>query len=342
MHRKTIIIIIVVLVISLTLFYGCNCNEKTSGADSFRREKSALEGYDYLVVADGKGTPYWKQFQKGVSQVAEDRDVKVLYKTFRNDKDRIQFLKKVAEDRDSLKGISISLPNPNDPGIISSVINLGVPLSIFRYGYQTVNNSTLSNCIGYVGQVEEETTKNLAKVAQKNLGSTDVYLFINKKSNDTEMIRNRIKLLKRYFNVVGEKDMSKKSIKKFFSLPFSSSNKSTLILVNCQEKNDNTGFFLDELAKTSLYERKFNVISYDVTDSVLIGLSDGIVDFVVDQQAFLQGYNSVLMLDIFNKKREYPNNYFDVEGVPIRVLQTGNLLQCQNKYKSVMCRYDFV
>lgn len=342
MHRKTIIIIIVVLVISLTLYFGCDCNQKAIRVDTFYREKDALDGYDYLVVADGKGTPYWKQFRKGVSQVMQDRGVKVLYRMPRNDKERIQLLEEINKTENSLKGVSISLPNPNEPGIIASVMNTNIPLSVFRYGYQTVNNSTLSNCVGYVGQVEEETAKNLGKVAQKNLGATDTYLFVSKKSRNTEMIRNRIKLLKTYFNVVGEKEMSKKSIENFFSLPFSSSNKSTLIIVDCQERNYNTNFFLDELVKTPSHDKKFNVISYDMTDAILAGLSNGIVDFVVDQQAFLQGYNSVLMLDIFNKKREYPNNYFNVAGVPIRVLQTGNLLQCQNKYKSIMCRYDFV
>jgi len=251
----------------------------------------ASQGSDltFHMVTHSDDGPFWSVVKRGMEAAAEDLGVTAVWLGSNNDPAiQVQLIEQaIAEGSD---GIAASLPSPDQlVGPLQGAVAEGIPVITLNSGsndYQEIGALT------HVGQTEI-IAGNGAGDRFNDLGATKILCGIQEQSNVA--LEERCDGLAETFS--GE------VVKQFVGLDADQTEQQNTIAAAMQADPDIDGFMgtgpvvaISGLRAAQDQGLTIPVGGFDITPEIIDAIEAGDIAFTVDQQQYLQGYVSILLL----------------------------------------------
>lgn len=289
------------LLLSASLLAGCSRQAPDSSPQS--SGQPAKPSLKFVVVSHATAVPFFVPVRKGVEEAGRLLGVDA---SFTGPPDfnvarQIEFIKAaIAAGAD---GIGTTMPDPeafND--VVAEALQKGIPVIALNA------DAPKSKRLAYIGQGNYEAGRSMGKEIVKRLpGGGDIVLTTHTAGayNLEERLRGAREVLQeggkyKVQVLVGTTDMVKAN---------------SLISSYLQGHPDTKGFFaVDDItgsAIAQLIEReglkgKLVAGAFDLVPDVMNGIKAGTMQFTIDQQPYLQGFNTVMQLYLLKKYQLAP------------------------------------
>ncbi|HUF98834.1 MAG TPA: sugar ABC transporter substrate-binding protein [Ilumatobacter sp.] len=270
---------------------GSDGTTATDGTTAATDSVDASQGSDltFHMVTHSDDGPFWSVVKRGMDAAAEDLGVTAVWLGSNNDPGvQVQLIEQaIAEGSD---GIAASLPSPDQlVGPLQGAVGQGIPVITLNSGsndYQEIGALT------HVGQTEL-IAGNGAGERFNDLGATKILCGIQEQSNVA--LEERCDGLAETFS--GE------VVSQFMGLDADVTEQQNTIAAAMQADPDIDGFMgtgpviaVSGLRAAQDQGLTIPVGGFDITPEIIDLIEAGDIAFTVDQQQYLQGYVSILLL----------------------------------------------
>ncbi len=251
----------------------------------------ASQGSDltFHMITHSDDGPFWSVVQRGMEAAAEDLGVTAVWLGSNNDPGvQVQLIEQaIGEGTD---GIAASLPSPDQlVGPLQGAVEQGIPVITLNSGsndYQEIGALT------HVGQTEV-IAGNGAGERFNDLGATKILCGVQEQSNVA--LEERCEGLAETFS--GE------VVTQFMGLDADQTEQQNTIAAAMAADPDIDGFMgtgpviaVSGLRAAQDAGLEIPVAGFDITPEIIDAIEAGDIAFTVDQQQYLQGYVSILLL----------------------------------------------
>ena len=298
--KKILLAPLAILMVAGMIFTGCSAKESASGDASAPVEKEK-----YVVICHASAVPFFAPVKNGALEAGKDIGAEVVYTgpaDFNIEK-QIEIIK--AAIAEGVDGIATTMPNPdafND--VVQEAMGKGIPVIALNA------DEPSSGRLAYIGQGAFESGQSMGREIVKLLpegGHVMLALHTPGAYNLEERLRGAKNILDANgnftYDVVGTTtDMVKAT---------------TLIGSYYQAHPETKGFFGAEDVTGSAIAQvidqeglkgKVYGGAYDLVPDILQAIQVGNMQFTIDQQPFLQGYQSVIELHLMHKYKLQPTD----------------------------------
>ena len=261
----------------------------------------AAEKLRFVLVTHGAATDgFWSSVKAGAEAAAKEAGVTVVYRapaTFDLDKMAALAMAAVKEAPD---GLVVTIPNADALApAIHAAVEAGIPVITINSGFD------VSHALGallHVGQSEYEAGR-VAGDTMRSLGGKKALCLNHELGNVALDLRCKgfIDGFAGSVEVMQVDPDPKKSGKAIADRLAEDSEIDTILALSATAAGEPA-----VEATKALEGRKVRVGTFDVTDTMLNAVADGVASFAIDQQPFLQGYLPIQFLTLLKRNGVVP------------------------------------
>ncbi len=296
---KKILFLILISIIACTMVFAGGNQEKGAG------DSGEAESYKYVVICHASAVPFFVPVKNGALEAGKMMGVNVVYTgpAGFDIKAQIEFIK--AAIAEGVDGIATTMPNPdafND--VVKEAMDKGIPVIALNA------DAPASGRLAYIGQGNYEAGQSMGREIVKLLPSgghvmlaihtpgafnleeriSGVKSVLDKKGGFTYDVVGTTTDMVKATTLIGSYYQGHPNTKGFFGV------------------EDVTGSAIAQVIDQEKLGGKVYGGAFDLVPDVMAAIKNGNMQFTIDQQPYLQGFQSVVQLHLLNKYKLNPTD----------------------------------